>query len=128
MLNLVPGNETQMFLILEQVDTGCRPVTQLYELRTKWYNKKACMTQHDTEIYGTAWFWQGMARHTKPQYGMARGHTDSVAVAILARPSPAQAQARPSLQIWKFGNQTNPKNETSQNQNPCRPKCWQGLH
>ena len=27
----------------------------------------------------------------------------------------------------KFGTQTNPKNNNSQNQNPCRPKCRQGL-
>ena len=27
----------------------------------------------------------------------------------------------------KFGTQKNPKNKNSQNQNPCRPKCRQGL-
>ena len=32
-----------------------------------------------------------------------------------------------NLEIWKFGIQQNPKNKKSQNQNPSRTKCRQGL-
>ena len=47
-------------------------------------------------------------------------------------PGPSQAHSSPSqipgdLDIWESGIQTNPKNKNSQNQNPFRPKCRQGL-